>query len=288
MERAAVRERERLVVVGSANVDLVWRGRALPRPGETVTDGTFVRVFGGKGANQACAAARLGASVMLVGCVGDDDHGIAVRADLEAVGVDCTRLLSAAGTPTGVALITVDDRGENSIAVAPGANRALEPAFVRDAMVAAGDAALLTSLEIGLDNAAAAIETATGPITFNPAPFDADAARWFDRCTTVVVNEIEASAYGIDPAEPPANVVVTLGARGARSAQTEIDAFAVDVVDTTGAGDAFCTAIAVTNDLAIACAAGALACRALGARGSQATMADVDALLREQPRSPRR
>src|SRR5688572_11723584 len=114
----------RVVVVGSANVDLVWRGARLPQPGETVTDGEFVQVLGGKGANQAAAAAALGARVGFVGCVGDDEHGHAIRADLEARGIDCTRLLTAV-VPTGVALITVDESGENTVAVAPGANRAL-------------------------------------------------------------------------------------------------------------------------------------------------------------------
>jgi ribokinase len=278
----------RLVVVGSANVDLVWRGAVLPRPGETVTDGEYVRGFGGKGANQACAAARLGAAVTFVGCVGDDDLGTAVRADLEATGVDCSWLMTAPGVPTGVALITVDAAGENAIAVAPGANRALTGDQVRAAIAATGDAAVLTSLEIGLVNAAAAISAAHGPVTFNPAPFDAAAAQWFDRCNTVVVNELEATAYGIDPDYPPPNVVVTLAARGARSATAQVDAFSVPIVDATGAGDAFCAAYAVTGDITAACAAGALACRELGARGSQATSADVAALVREQPRSPRR
>ena len=99
-----------MIVVGSANVDLVWRGPRLPRRGETVTDGEYRRVFGGKGANQASAAARLGAGAAFVGCVGDDDLGAAVRADLEARGVDCS-WLTTAPEPTGVALIMVGAPG---------------------------------------------------------------------------------------------------------------------------------------------------------------------------------
>ncbi len=115
----------RVVVIGSANVDLVWHGPRLPGPGETVTDGEFVQVLGGKGANQAAAAAALGAEVYFVGCVGDDEHGRLVRADLEARGIDCSSLTTVGRVPTGVALITVDARGENSVAVAPGANRSV-------------------------------------------------------------------------------------------------------------------------------------------------------------------
>src|SRR5215475_3876666 len=110
----------RVVVVGSANLDLVWHGPRLPAPGETVTDGQFTQVLGGKGANQAAAAAALGAEVRFVGCVGDDAHGALVRADLTARGIDTTRLTTAS-EPTGVATILVDDQGENVVAVAPGA-----------------------------------------------------------------------------------------------------------------------------------------------------------------------
>src|SRR5438105_14151473 len=106
---------QRLVVVGSANVDLIWRGERLPRPGEKVSGGTFARVMGGTGANQACGAARLGAVVTFVGCVGDDDLGTAVRMDLAEHDIDLTWLMRApSGVATGVALITVDAHGDNA------------------------------------------------------------------------------------------------------------------------------------------------------------------------------
>jgi ribokinase len=272
----------KLVVVGSANVDLIWRGERLPRRGEKVSLGTFAQVMGGTGANQACGAARLGGEVTFVGCVGDDDLGTAVRADLAAQDIDLTWIFRApAGVSTGVALITVDANGDNAIAVAPGANRALTPAHVREAVDAttAPGIPILTSLEIGLANASAAIEAALGPVLFNPSPFDADAPRWFDHCTSVVVNEGEAADYGIDVEAPPANVIVTLGARGARSAAAWSPGFTVDVVDTTGAGDEFCAAYALYRELDAACAAAALACRAIGPRGSQPTREEVAALL---------
>src|SRR5712691_4900705 len=113
-----------VVVVGSANVDLIWHGARLPDPGETVTDGHFVEALGGKGANQAAAAATLGAHVRFVACVGDDAYGRMVIDDLAARGVD-RRFVATVAECTGVALIMVDAAGENVIAVAPGANRAL-------------------------------------------------------------------------------------------------------------------------------------------------------------------
>jgi ribokinase len=291
----------RVIVVGSANVDLVWRGARLPAPGETVTDGEFLQVFGGKGANQACAAAALGAEVLFVGCVGDDELGAAVRDDLESHGVDCTWLTVARGIATGVALISVDARGENAIAVAPGANRELTPGHVEQAIaaVAIPDAApvtVVTGLEIGVANAHSALRAAANRhcfTVFNPSPVDVDARCDFGYCDTVIVNEVEVAQYqGVDALRSASagSVVVTSGARGVdwygESVQ-HCDAFSVDVVDTTGAGDAFCAAFAVERDLAFAAATAALACRAVGARGSQPNRREVGALLREQPRSPR-
>jgi ribokinase len=124
----------RVVVVGSVNVDLVIRGRRLPSPGETVAGGTFERHHGGKGGNQAVAAARLGRPVIFVGAVGPDEFGLEARATLEAEGVDTTFLATAAGTPTGVALILVGERGENLISVASGANGSLTPSAISAAL----------------------------------------------------------------------------------------------------------------------------------------------------------
>ena len=280
----------RVVVVGSANVDLVWHGDRLPAPGETVTDGEFVSVLGGKGANQAAAAAALGAEVHFVGCVGDDEYGRMARADLEARGVDCTALSTTGGAPTGVALITVDARGENSIAVAPGANR-LVPASVAAAAIRSGDI-VLCSLEIPVETVEAAVAAALAcdarPIV-NPAPPRAAPAG-----ALLTPNEHECERLGgIEPllAVAPA-VVVTRGSAGAvlyRSDAPPLEqpAFVVEAVDTTGAGDAFNGALAwalvagksLDDAVRIACAAGALATRAIGARGALPTAGEVYALL---------
>jgi ribokinase len=277
-----------VVVVGSANVDLVWHGARLPGSGETVTDGEFVQVLGGKGANQAAAAAALGADVHFVGCVGADEHGRLVRADLEARGVDCSGLAVAAGTATGVALINVDAGGENTIAVAPGANRAVA---VDAVAVIRPDDVVLCSLEIPVEVVEAAVTTATSrgavPIV-NPAPPRAAPAG-----ALLTPNEHECAHFGgVERllTHAPA-VVVTRGAAGAVLHRAGLDpfehaAYPVDVIDTTGAGDALNGALAwalseeldLEEALAVACAAGALATRAIGARTSLPTAAEVYAL----------
>ncbi len=267
----------------------------MPTRGETVSGGSFERAFGGKGANQAAAAARLGAAVTFVGCVGDDDFGAGGRADLEACGVDCHWLQTRAGVATGTALINVDATGENTIAVAPGANRRVDVAKIEAAVAGTDADVLIAGLEIGADGASAALRTGRARMLrtiFNPSPIDLAATASFGDCSSVVVNEIEADAYG-GPAAILASgaeeVVVTLGAEGAARHRAggveQVGAFAMPVMDTTGAGDAFCAAFAISADLRFACAAGALACRGVGARSSQPARGEVDALLREPPRS---
>jgi ribokinase len=262
------------VVVGSANVDLVWQGPRLPQPGETVTDGTFVQVFGGKGANQAAAAAALGADVLFVGSVGDDERGDAIRSDLEARGVDCSPL-AVADEPTGVAVITVDAAGENAIAVAPGANRSVAPEIVERTIRA--DDVVLCSCEINLDAVRAAINRGTTTIV-NPAP-----AREAFAGAILTPNERECAQLGGVAAllaQAPA-VIVTRGRAGADLHRPGLavyrqPAFSVSVVDTTGAGDAFNGALAwaiaggrpLDEAVRLACGAGALATRAVGARSS--------------------
>jgi ribokinase len=279
-----------VVVIGSANVDLVWRGEHLPRPGETVTDGEFLQVLGGKGANQAAAAAALGAEVVLVGCVGDDDHGRRVRSDLEARGVDCSRLAVSGAAPTGVALITVDERGENAIAVAPGANRVVSPDA--GASVIRADDVVLCSLEIPVatvEAAVAATQAVGASVIVNPAPPRAAPAG-----AVLTPNEHECARLGgLDALlrAAPA-VIVTRGSEGARLHRAgrevvEQTSFAVEVADTTGAGDAFNGALAwalshdaaLEDALPLACAAAALATRAVGARSSLASAAEVYALV---------
>src|SRR5205085_3177563 len=268
----------RITVVGSANVDLVARCERLPRPGETLTDATFERVPGGKGANQAVAAARLGAEVRFVGRIGADDL---VLRSLERDGVDTSAVVRDEGE-SGIALVLVETGGENMIAVAPGANARLTPDDVD-----VGDVdAVICQLEIPL----AAVRAAAASAPFfclNAAPareqLDADLEP-----DVLVVNRHEYEVVG------PAGklVALTLGEDGAvlieagrevaRAASPQVQA-----IDATAAGDAFCAALVVslpegrarTEALHRACAAGALACTRLGAQPSLPTSPELEELI---------
>jgi ribokinase len=272
-----------IAVVGSANLDLVARVERLPRPGETVTDATFERVPGGKGANQAVAAARLGAAVRFVGCVGGDAFGEEVRSALDASGVSCE--VRVADVPTGVALIVVDQHGENEIVVAPGANMSLRPDDVR----IEEDDAVLCQLEIPLETVAAVAERARGFFALNAAPARTLPHDVVGRADVVVVNRYELEALGD---AMPKLAALTLGAEGAvlLEAGQEVARAApprVEPVDGTAAGDAFTACLVVSllegrdreEALRRACAAGAIAASRFGAQPSLPTAADVDAIL---------
>jgi ribokinase len=283
-----------LVVVGSVNADLVVRTERLPAPGETVTRGTFERHGGGKGANQAVAAARLGADVAVVAAVGDDDFGTEAVAELEREGVDCAGVARLEGEPTGVALIVVDAAGENQIAVASGANARLDPALVEEALARAAPRVVLISLEIG-DEAvlagARAGAAASARLVLNPAPARPLPAELLDLGPLLTPNEAEARALGGAEAlaeRTGAPVVVTLGARGALivergRAPEPVAPHAVDAVDTTGAGDAFNGALAGelargTELAAAARFAAVAAALSTRQRGARAGMARRDAV----------
>jgi len=252
-----------IVVVGSANVDLVVPVDRLPAPGQTVLGRDHLRVAGGKGANQAVAAARLGCRVAMIGRVGDDDHGRQLLASLDEAGVDRSLVRLTPQTPSGIALITVDDAGENTIAVSPGANARLTAADVTDgAAVLRGAAVTLVQLEIDQEAVAAAVELAGGIVVLNPAPATVLADRVLRGVDVLVPNRSElAKLAGV--AEPgdlagslaaarrlpgDAAVVVTLGSEGALVIDGDhvvhVPALEVDAVDATGAGDAFCGALA--------------------------------------------
>jgi ribokinase len=266
-----------LTVVGSINLDLVVRTERLPRPGETVSGASFSRVPGGKGANQAVAAARLGAEVRMVGCVGADELGDEALAGLRAAGVEERWIRKDA--PTGVALVTVDGRGETTIVVAPGANAELRP---EDLELQDADA-VLCQQEIPAETVALAAELA--PRFFlNAAPARSAAPA----AELTVVNRLELEALGARRGL----VCLTLGAEGAvlledgeevaRAEPPEVEA-----VDGTAAGDAFTACLVVSllegrardESLRRACAAGALAASRFGAQSSLPTAAEVDALL---------
>jgi ribokinase len=300
----------RVLVVGSANVDFTVALPRLPRPGETVTEGTLLVARGGKGANQAVAARRLGADVRLVGCVGADASGEQVRRALADEGIGVDALVATSTAATGTALIVVDAEGRNQIAVAPGANRALTVADV-DGRAAdfAWAEVLVCSLEVPLATVRRALEQARahGVLTIlNPAPFPDAGVDFLGLADYVTPNEGEAArltgrtlgdpddagvAAAAVRAAGAAYAVVTLGDRGALADGPEgslhVPAFTVKVVDTTGAGDAFNGALAVAlaerrplaDALRFASAAAALACTRRGAQPAMPPLQEVIQLL---------
>ncbi|WP_448319112.1 ribokinase [Streptomyces sp. CO7] len=271
-----------LVVVGSANADLVIGVERRPAAGETVLGSDLAVHPGGKGANQAVAAARLGARTALVARVGDDPHGRLLLDSLSSSGVD-TAAVAAGGAPTGVALITVDPSGDNSIVVSPGANGRLTPEDARTASEGVLRRAPVVSaqLEIPLETVTEAVRLLAPGTRFvlNPSPPRELPAQLLAACDPLIVNEHEARVIagdgplGESPEEwarallalGPRSVVVTLGAEGAVTAEaagraasadpsaqgtaagvevTRVPSVKVDAVDTTGAGDAFTAALA--------------------------------------------
>jgi ribokinase len=265
-----------LTVVGSANLDLVARVERLPRPGETLSDAEFFTAPGGKGANQAVAAARLGAQVRFVGAVGRDSFADEALSGLRDSG--CDLAVAAVGAPTGVAVIYVDASGENTIVVAPGANGLVEPVEP--------EGAVLCQLEIPLE----VVEAAASRSSFfclNAAPARAVPAELVRRADLVVVNRYELEALP----QPPRLAALTLGAEGAVLLEGGEEVARakpprVEAVDGTAAGDAFTACLVVSlleerpreDALARACAAGALAASRPGAQPSLPTAEEVDAL----------
>jgi ribokinase len=291
-----------VLVFGSANADLVFAVPDLPAPGVTVL-GDGVRSFpGGKGANQAVAAARDGATTQFAGCVGRDAFADVATAALRDAGVDLARL-AVVEAPTGCAAICVDPAGRNQIAVAPGANLLVRAAQVEDAALHPGVVVLL-QMEVPAEEVAALVRRAKARgarVVLNLAPpgeLALDALRALD---LLVVNEHEAAVLsaqlgcGDGPAALRAalavDVVVTRGEAGAEAATAAgiiaVPAFAITPVDTTGAGDCFCGVLCAALDRGLtleaamrrASAAAAIACTRAGAASSCPTAAETDALL---------
>ena len=277
----------RLQVLGSINLDLVASGAPLPGPGETVTGASLDRYPGGKGANQALAARRLGAQVKLIGRVGNDPFAEEALQILRLDGVNLTQVEVDQTLPTGVALIAVSPEGENQIIVASGANLGLvEPP-------APGPETLLCQLELPVDIVAAAVGAATGFVAVNLAPALPVPDVLLTRPDLLVVNEGEAAFYGDKLHAGQGLVAVTLGARGAVVYRQGSEVAwaappAVQVADTTGAGDCFFAALSVAllegqpleQALAFACAAGALATTRPGAQTSMPWRREVDDCVR--------
>lgn len=296
-ERSAV-----VVVVGSVNADVVVTTDRLPGPGETVTGGTLARHWGGKGANQAVAAARYGVVVRFVGAVGDDAAGEGSRAALERAGVDTAHLATQPGTPTGIALIVVDAEGENQIAVAPGANGLVDAAGLPDVLRdLPRPGVLLTGLEIPDEAVAATLATGRRlgwRVVLDPAPArdlgemlvgsgalltpNRSELPVIARSAAVPDDDEEAAARGLSRVTG-APVIVTRGAAGALVAREEgtwsLEPPRVEVRDATGAGDAFAGVLAAAlaerrslrAAVRLAVVAGALSTRTAGARDGMPT-----------------
>lgn len=308
--------RPRILVVGSANTDLVVRIPSLPRPGETVLGGAFSQVGGGKGANQAVAAARAGGEVTFVAKVGEDDFAKAARASYQAEGIATEHVSTAGGVASGVALILIDAAGENSIAVASGANSHLTPHDVDAAgtAIAAADV-VLVQLEIPLEavRRTVALARAAGrPVILNPAPACQLDDALLQGITLITPNESEAglltgtvvsdAATAVSAAEQfrkrgVPEVIVTLGSSGCvvRDAVHEntaqhLPSHPVVAVDTVAAGDVFngCLAVALAEGRCLvdaarfATAAAAIAVTRHGAQASAPQRTEIEALLADQ------
>ncbi len=252
----------RVTVIGSINSDITIATDSLVKPNETIVgQSDYILSQGGKGANQAVAAAAAGATVAMVACVGDDSFGESAIADLKKSGVDCSHVRTIAGASTGMAAVLVDKAGNNMITVAPGANGRLgvDDIHAAEALIRASDNVLL-QLEIPTAAVEAAMRVARAAgvrVILNPAPAPAGLPGWLDQVDILVPNQHEAAALGGAAAGSSAEaaaerliaagvgtVVVTLGGDGCLLAQAgrqrHIAPYAVDVVDTTGAGDTFC------------------------------------------------
>ncbi|AOJ01771.1 ribokinase [Burkholderia mayonis] len=309
-ERAAPARGGRVMVVGSLNMDLVVRSPRLPQPGETLAGRSFAQAAGGKGGNQAVAAARLGAQVAMLGRVGADEHGAALRAGLAAEGIDCGALSVSATATTGVALIVVDDTSQNAIVIVAGSNGEVTPDSIaeHEAALAAADV-LICQLETPEDAVRAALAAGRRlgkTVVLNPAPAVRPLpADWLPLIDYLIPNEVEAAALTGLPVRDPAsaeaaaralaaagarNVIVTLGGQGAVAltadgAARHYPAPRVTPVDTTAAGDTFIGGFAARlaagaappDAILFAQRAAALSVTRAGAQPSIPTLAELDA-----------
>jgi ribokinase len=297
-----------ILVIGSANADMVIRLPKLPALGETVTDGHFTATYGGKGANQAVAAARAGGRVTLLACVGDDVAGHTMRSNFAADNIDTSLIVVVPDVPSGMALIMIDQRGNNYLAVAPGSNYRITPQHIALNQVRIASASIIVmQMEIPIEVSNAALDAAVRcnvPVLFNYAPVRQNSVKIDARMTGLVVNEIEAEEIlgctvndtnqAMDAARAlqrmgPRFAIVTLGKSGVCVAEAEgsayhLPAFQVTPVDTTAAGDTFCGALAVSlveqrplrEAVEFASAAAALSVTRMGAQPSIPTRDEID------------
>jgi ribokinase len=307
----------KIVVVGSSNTDMIMRLPCLPKPGETVLGGKFSTAAGGKGANQAVAAARAGGDVSFISKVGDDVFGKKAIEGYQKEGMNVTHVATDREEPSGIAMIVVDARGENSIAVASGANMQITPSDVERARTEIQSAdVLLMQLEIPVETAAAATQIAHAshvPVILNPAPAQKLGPELLKHISVITPNESEAeSLTGVEVRDAKgvaqaaralrtlgvATVIITLGGKGAYVDDGQLSqivpGFNVNAIDTTAAGDVFSGVLAVAlaekknllDAVRIANAAAAISVTKLGAQPSVPTRDEIESLLQRRSATP--
>lgn len=301
---------QNIVVVGSSNIDLIVRLSRLPKPGETVGDGEYSQAHGGKGANQAVAAARAGAEVSFISSLGEDEFGQRMLRDFRQNGINTDYIKQAAGIPTGTASIWVDAQGENSIAAAPGANNQLTPEYIDECRILLSGADLiLLQLEMPFETTEYIIDFCASlgkKIMLNAAPAHELERKHVKPLHSLIVNETEAAMISGMPVESRDEVqaaakalldmgsqivVITLGAQGAffmsKREQQFVDTYPVKPVDTTAAGDVFCGVLAsqiiknrkLVDAIKYANAAAALSTTRAGAQPSVPSRTEIQAFL---------
>jgi len=302
----------KIVVIGSSNVDLIMKMERLPGKGETVTDAEFRQVYGGKGANQAVAAARAGGNVAFVSCVGEDAYTPQMIQNYKNENIDTRFVFKEPGIASGYALIMIGGDGDNCISVAPGANYKLTPQKIDEALPVFGEAAMIVmQYEIPEETIQYVIDVANRkkiPVLWNCAPARAFDLSYIPKINILVLNEVEAgflaqmevknendAAIAAEKLihKGVEKVIITLGSKGAfvitKDEKVKVSAFKVDAVDTTAAGDTFCGSFAVAltegkplkDSLRFASAAAAISVTKMGAQPSAPTRKEIDKFLTE-------
>ena len=302
--------KNKIVVIGSSNVDLLMKMDHLPEKGETVTDAEFFQVYGGKGANQAVAAARAGGHVAFVNCVGEDAYTPQMVQNYKNDGIDTRFVFHEKGIASGHALIMIGGAGMNYLSVAPGANYKLTPAKIDEAMPVIEEAAMIVmQYEITQETIQYVIDIANQkgiPVMWNCAPARAFDMSYIPKINILVLNEVEAGflagmpvenktdaekAAGILISKGVEKVIITLGSQGAfvvtKNEKVSVPSYKVDAIDTTAAGDTFCGSFAVAlvegkslkEALQFASAAAAISVTRMGAQPSAPTRKEIDEFL---------
>lgn len=304
--------KNKIVVIGSSNIDLIMKMDRLPKKGETVTDAKFTQVYGGKGANQAVAATRAGGNVAFVSCVGEDAYTPQMIKNYQQDGIDTSFVFHEKDVASGHALIMIDSEGENIISVAPGANEKLSPEKIQQAISVFNDTAIIVmQYEIPEETIKYIIELANEkkiPVIWNMAPARAFDFSYIPKINILVLNEIEVEfltemkikneasaeeAAKILVEKGVKKVIITLGTKGAivltRNEKISVPAFKVNAIDTTAAGDTFCGTFATAfvegkslkESLLFASAASAISVTRLGAQPSAPTRKEIETFLKK-------